>query len=116
MSSDKLEDEVTFEPEPAHLDKLDHWPNFQILSDQIDGILPTCKIDRWTRFETILADGFHDRMSGDVIYRGQRRLLRMLCHSTPDSTPARMGSNASRAAPNCLAPRSFDPVRFGSLI
>jgi FRG domain len=56
---------------PYHL-RLPLWPDFKLLDNDIDGRIPTCRIEGWEHFEKSLIHNAHDASESEMIYRGQR--------------------------------------------
>ncbi|RVB77204.1 MULTISPECIES: FRG domain-containing protein [unclassified Mesorhizobium] len=55
-----------------YLEELPDWPDFSLPNDDIDGLLPACKVRDWHQFVEVMQDPEHNRTNREVIYRGQR--------------------------------------------
>lgn len=49
------------------------WPSFELTADDIDGRIPSCRVNNWEQFQTNLNDEIDEPTGGEIIYRGQRR-------------------------------------------
>lgn len=56
----------------TYLEALPAWPNFALPNDDIDGLLPACKVRDWHHFVEVMQDPQHNLTNREVIYRGQR--------------------------------------------
>lgn len=56
----------------TYLDALPDWPTFSLPNDNIDGLLPACKVRDWHHFVEVMQDPEHNLTNREVIYRGQR--------------------------------------------
>lgn len=56
----------------SYLGALPSWPEFALPNDDIDGLLPACKVQDWHHFVEVMQDPEHNRTNREVIYRGQR--------------------------------------------
>lgn len=53
--------------------RLKNWPIFDILNDEIDGLIPTTKVRNWQHLEEILSNDPIFKTSEEWLFRGQRR-------------------------------------------
>lgn len=65
-------DEPDQDAPPYHL-TLPEWPELAFGDERIDGLIPTCRIKHWPRFQTALSGKLFNPPGADLIYRGQRR-------------------------------------------
>ena len=49
------------------------WPEFEIPSNDIDGLIPTTRVKDWKHYQEILNDEYFNKSDVELIYRGQRR-------------------------------------------
>jgi|TARA_R110000744_G_scaffold61821_6_gene127697 hypothetical protein len=63
------------QPEPAepHYLTLPEWPKLKFGEEEVDGLVPVCRVLSWRHFEAALADEFLNMPGTEFIYRGQRR-------------------------------------------
>ena len=66
-------DGYTLQHELPYLDRLPVWPRFSFGDEAIDGLVPSCKLKRWSDLEEVVATSPHNSDIGQMIYRGQRR-------------------------------------------
>lgn len=60
------------EPKPHHL-TLPEWPKLAWGDEQIDGLIPVCRLKYWRRFESALGNKLMNPRGGELIFRGQKR-------------------------------------------
>ncbi|MBJ7409980.1 MAG: FRG domain-containing protein [Phenylobacterium sp.] len=65
--------ELQSDPQPAYFQSLPEWPTLAFGSEEIDGLIPSCRVRYWRRFETALTGKPLDQPGVEWIYRGQRR-------------------------------------------
>ena len=58
---------------PPYFERLPLWPNFEVLTNDIDGRVPSCRVDSWSTFQSNLNSETDDPTGAEKIYRGQRR-------------------------------------------
>lgn len=58
---------------PAYYSCLPEWPRLEWGLEPIDGLLPTCRIRSWKKFEAALSSRQMNVPGIDLIFRGQRR-------------------------------------------
>lgn len=63
---------VATSTEESHYLKLPFWPNFDVVDDKIDGLIPACRVASWNSFVGKIS-GEKNRATREVVYRGQRR-------------------------------------------
>lgn len=73
MMAAATEDELRFAPKESFVNRLPVWPEFGFGDDDIDGLVPSCKVATWSELEHIVATPPHNSNIGQVIYRGHRR-------------------------------------------
>ena len=56
----------------AKLDALPFWPDFREGDPDVDGLIPTCRVESWEKFLEAMRDPQHNRASSEWVYRGQR--------------------------------------------
>lgn len=57
--------------QPYHK-KLPDYPNFDFVNEEIDGLIPACKVNDWEQFIEIMRLPEHNLAKGEMVYRGQR--------------------------------------------
>jgi hypothetical protein len=58
--------------ETPHYMKLPLWPDFDVVDQKVDGLIPACRVASWNAFvDNIGAE--ESRATREVVYRGQRR-------------------------------------------
>jgi hypothetical protein len=62
---------VAVKNRPYHL-SLPVWPDFAAPNNNIDGLLPTCRVLGWDQFVEVMRDPGQNKARHEVIYRGQR--------------------------------------------
>lgn len=60
------------EPSSYYL-SLPEWPKLGIGEEDIDGLIPTCRVKSWQRFEYALGHKLLNPPGAELIFRGQRR-------------------------------------------
>lgn len=60
------------QPSPYHL-LLPEWPKLGFGDEKIDGLVPTCRVKHWDRFQAALGARAFNPPGVELIYRGQRR-------------------------------------------
>ena len=55
-----------------HHMKLPLWPKFDVVDEQIDGLIPASRVENWKTFVENIS-GEENRATREVVYRGQRR-------------------------------------------
>lgn len=60
-------------PNADFLDALPLFPKFDFGKDDIDDLIPACKVDSWRHLQDALSDDFFNRPDTDLVYRGHRR-------------------------------------------
>ncbi|MEP2990619.1 MAG: FRG domain-containing protein [Parasphingorhabdus sp.] len=55
-----------------HFEKLPKYPDFGYVSEEVDGLVPACRIDGWEQFIEIMRRPEHNLAKGELVYRGQR--------------------------------------------
>lgn len=58
---------------PAYHLSLPEWPKLGLGQENIDGLIPTCRVKSWQRFESALGNKLLNPPGAELIYRGQRR-------------------------------------------
>lgn len=58
---------------PAYHVRLPEWPKLGLGQEDIDGLIPTCRVRSWQRFESALGNKLLNPPGAELIYRGQRR-------------------------------------------
>lgn len=53
--------------------RLEMWPNFQIMSDEIDGGIPATKVKNWQHLHDIFSNDEIFKNQDEWLFRGQRR-------------------------------------------
>ena len=56
-------------------DKLQYlplWPEFREGDPEVDGLIPTCRVESWETFVEAMRDPLHNRAASEWVYRGQR--------------------------------------------
>ncbi len=48
-------------------------PTFEILADEINGRIPTTRLEHWRDFSELLESNFFNRMKAQLVFRGHRR-------------------------------------------
>lgn len=56
----------------SKLDALPFWPDFREGDPDVDGLIPTCRVESWEKFLDAMRDPQHNRASSEWVYRGQR--------------------------------------------
>lgn len=54
------------------LNALPLWPEFAEGDKEVDGLIPSCRVESWEDFIAAMRDPQHNRASSEWIYRGQR--------------------------------------------
>ncbi len=62
---------MTEETMPYHSD-LPCWPDFAFPNNQVDGLLPTCRVESWEKFVEVMREPNHNQTKREMVYRGQR--------------------------------------------
>ena len=57
------------------------WPNFHIAVDEVDGNIPSTRVNNWRHFQEILNDPFFRKDNTTLVFRGQRRFTNTLTPS-----------------------------------
>lgn len=68
MSDTKLTPEVLRDK----LHSLPVWPEFREGDPEVDGLIPTCRVESWETFVEAMRDPQHNRAASEWVYRGQR--------------------------------------------
>lgn len=61
------------EPEAPYYLSLPEWPKLAFGREDIDGLIPACRIRYWRRFESALGNKLMNPAGTELIFRGQRR-------------------------------------------
>ncbi|QUS36272.1 FRG domain-containing protein [Falsirhodobacter algicola] len=56
----------------AKLESLPVWPDFREGDPDVDGLIPTCRVESWDKFIEAMRDPQHNRAASEWVYRGQR--------------------------------------------
>ncbi len=56
----------------GYLAKLPNYPNFAFVDEEIDGLVPACRVESWEAFIEIMRRPEHNHAKKEVAYRGQR--------------------------------------------
>jgi len=48
------------------------WPEFREGDPEVDGLIPTCRVESWETFVEAMRDPQHNRAASEWVYRGQR--------------------------------------------
>ncbi len=56
----------------THYSRLPDYPDFAFVDEKIDGLIPACKVASWEKFIEIMRLPEHNRVRGEMVYRGQR--------------------------------------------
>ena len=62
----------TITSETPHYMKLPLWPDFDVVDEKVDGLIPACRVESWKSFVDEIS-GEDIRATREVVYRGQRR-------------------------------------------
>lgn len=66
------EPKVTSDDMRTNLAALPLWPAFSEGHPDIDGLIPTCRVESWEQFMEAMRDPQHNRAASEWVYRGQR--------------------------------------------
>ena len=56
-----------------YFEQLPLWPKFELTANDVDGRIPSCRVESWNQFQINLNGEQDDPTGGEIIYRGQRR-------------------------------------------
>lgn len=56
----------------AYHERLPVWPDFAFPNNEIDGLLPSCRVEDWQKFVESMRAPNHNRTKEEMVYRGQR--------------------------------------------
>lgn len=58
--------------EERYYERLPKWPDFDVVDGNIDGLIPSTRIDSWADFQEVLKDERFNHIDTDYIWRGQQ--------------------------------------------
>lgn len=57
---------------PPHHETLPEYPIFGFVNEDVDGLVPSCRVESWEAFIEIMRRPEHNHAKKEVVYRGQR--------------------------------------------
>lgn len=57
--------------DPSYLKLLPLFPDYAFGDEQIDGLVPACRVESWERFIEAMRTPGHNMAKGEIVYRGQ---------------------------------------------
>lgn len=69
---DAIEESYLDGIEKEYYKNLPHWPDFNIFDNHIDGLIPSCRVDSWEKFDEVVKHYCENDVEGDYVFRGQK--------------------------------------------